>query len=396
MEKLEIKKYFQYCAKPAAHLVFLCALMIVIFLNSTAVRADDSTSYHRFVERLVNEGKIDFSIPGFHGADFPTAIIYALTRSEYSVHYNDIFFAIANVIMIYFAVTAIFKNQLESQSLKTAGIFASYLYVLGASEYTNALRGGHHTPLIFFALLGLNLLFRGSRWAWLPMGFSYIIRPFPVVFFPFFLYKRKLSQFFLSLIIPALYVFAQYVQRGEVMIGVHTTWTLQTLFSLKRFFLNIGYAFQNYFSFHGYSFINPLTVGDFAHVPPFITFLALAGVLWHKRYFQDRWFFTALVASSALGLFLPASFYHLDTWYLWSFNFTLMLLCLPVLLRAIKILPLVAASFGYHILYVFLAARGVYWSQKNFTLFLVFGIIFLISIFYTAINYKKDENIFRV
>ena len=104
--------------------------------------------------------------------------------------------------------------------------------------------------MIFFSLSGLYLLFKNSKWSFLPMGVSYIVRPFAIALFPLFLYKKKYKQLLLSLVIPALYVIAEYVQIGKVFIGVHSDLTVTNVFSIKRFFLNLVYAVQNYFSFH--------------------------------------------------------------------------------------------------------------------------------------------------
>src|SRR3989344_6700784 len=176
---------------PWAHVAFLTVLVALLFFNATLSPQDDSFSYQKFAETLVNNHRMDFSIPGFHGADFFTAIIYFFTRSSLSVLYLDILFAIISVPMIYLAVREIFRAQARDGLYETAGVFAAYIYVLSPIEYTNALRGGHHTVMIFFSLSGLYLLFKNSKWSFLPMGVSYIVRPFAIALFPLFLYKKK-------------------------------------------------------------------------------------------------------------------------------------------------------------------------------------------------------------
>lgn len=381
---------------PWTHIAFLTLLMVMLFWSATISPQDDSFLYQKFAETLVNEGRMDFSIPGFHGADFFTAVIYFFTRSPLSVIYLDIFFAIANIIMMFLAVREIFRNRFDGSLSTVFGVMAAYIYVLSPIEYTNALRGGHHTAMIFFALLGIYLLFKNSKWSFLPMGISYIIRPFPIALFLLFIYKKRFQQFLLGLIIPIVYVVAEYSQIGKVFIGVHSDLSLGNIFSIKRFFFNLVYAFQNYFSFHNYSFLNCLDPLDMVHLSPFIAVLALISIMFYKTFFNNKRFFITLASSGAIALILPALLYHLDMWYLWTLNFILILLSLPVIARWKKIIPIVTASFGFQFLYLFIATRVNYWARGGYVLFAVFIIIFAISVIYTLFNYKKNENSFSM
>ena len=374
-----------FIKKPSTHLIFLAILMLVLFCLSRFQPMDDNFYYLDFSKKLAS-GQFGFSIPGFHGADFLTAIIYLVSGSEYSVIILDLFFAFACIFMVYLAVAEIFKN-------KTAAIFAAYLYLLNPLDYTNVLRGGHHTPFIFFTLLGVYLLYKNSKWSWLAMGFSYIIRPFSIALAPLYWQQKKMKQFYFSLIIPAVYVGAEYLQIHRIIIGAHDSLTTGGLFSFQRLILNLGYAFQNYFSIHNFSFLHPLDLADMIHLSPLVTFLAVLAIIYPSRFLFEPRLFKSLVASSALALVIPASFYHLDMWYLWTFNFCLILLALPVIKALPKLVPIIVASFGFQFLYLYLASENSYWLAGNYILFYIFGIIFVTSVIYFLIINKKDENI---
>ncbi|OGY50288.1 MAG: hypothetical protein A3J65_04635 [Candidatus Buchananbacteria bacterium RIFCSPHIGHO2_02_FULL_45_11b] len=366
---------------PWSHLIFL-ALLLALFYGQTSFNLMAGGWYQLFVEKIVDEGQIDFSLPGFHGADFITLPIYYFFRSSRSTAILDIAAAFLNIFLIYLAVKEIFKN-------KKFGIFAAYLYLLNPFTYANAFRGDHHTPMITFTLLGLYLLFKNSKLAFFAFGLSYISRPFAVALFPLFIYRNKIRQFILSLSIPLIYVIAEYWQTGKIMIGEHPDFTPANLFSLKRFALNLIYAFQNYFSVHNYSFLNSVAPGDMIHLSPFISFLALIGILNYKKYFPDKKLFYSLLISAAIALFIPASFYHLDMWYLWVFNFLLILLALPVLVKFTKIIPLVALSFFFQFFYVYLTYRHIFWN--GYGIFLIPGAILIVSLIYLASQFLANR-----
>ncbi len=367
---------------PWTHLVFLACLLIFIYSQSTIVLMDDNVHYQAFTEKLA-KGQFDLSIPGFHGGDFLTLPVYLLTHSKASVAYSEMLSAILAIFTMYLAVKEIYGN-------KVWAVIAAYIFLLMPFDYALPLRGHHNVSIIFLATLGLYLLFKNSRFAWLVFGLSYITRPFTIALAPLFLYKKKFKQFFLSLIIPAVYVAAQYWQIGRIHLGVHENLTPGSLFSVNRFFLNLAYAFQNYFSIHNYSFLNCLGSYDMIHLSPFITFLALLGFLYQKRYFSDRRLFFALLASAAIALAIPASFFHLDMGYLLVFNLCLIFLALPVITSHWLLPPIVTASFFFQFLYAFLSYQNEYWY--NYSLFVVPVCIFIISLIYAFILRNKSNN----
>lgn len=370
--------------RPWLHLVFLACLLIFVYSQSTIVLMDDNVFYQKFTEKLANEGQFDFSLPGFHGGDFLTVPIYWLTHSPYSVAYLEMLLAVLSIFVIYLAAKEIYQN-------KAWGVIAAYIYLLCPFEYANPLRGHHHASMIFLTALGVYLLLKNNRFAWLAFGISYIIRPFAVALAPLFLYQRKLKQFFLSLAIPAVYVAVEYWQIGKVQIGVHENFTPNNLFSIQRLFMNLAYAFQNYFSIHSYSFLNCLGSYDLAHLSPFITFLALLSALYYKKRFTNRRLFFALVFSAAIALVLPAALVHLDMWYLWVFNFCLIILALPALGSHRLFPPIVAASFFFQFFYAYLSYRDVYWH--NYAVFAVPILIFIASLIYAFMSKPKKEEI---
>ena len=105
---MKVKKIIKNLIKnPWAHLFFLSLLLILLYSQSSIYLMDDAHSYQSFTVKLVDEGKVDLSIPGFHGGDFLTAPIYFITHSPNSVAILDIIAAILIIFLIYLVVKEI-------------------------------------------------------------------------------------------------------------------------------------------------------------------------------------------------------------------------------------------------------------------------------------------------
>lgn len=380
MNKDKAKKII---CKPWTHIIFLFLLMSFVFLNTRVSPQDDGFLYQEFAKKLA-QGKIDFSIPGFHGADFFGAIIFLVTGSHLSIYFFDIICALLLIPLIYLAVKEIFQDKL-------LGVMAAYLYLLMPFDYFNAFRGGHQTAFFLFFVLALYLLFKNSKLTFLVYGFSLITKPFSIALLPFFIYKKKMKQFFLSLIIPITYIFFQFQQTGKLMIGVHPNLTTTNLFDLKRLFPNLIYAFQNYFSIHNFSPLNNLYLMDMVHISPLITVLAMFLIFYPKKYLISRSLYITLLSSLFIALLIPASFHSLNMWYLLVFNFILVLLALKALVYYKRLIPLVVFSFSFQFFYNYLSAKGSYFN--NYVSFIIPLIIFLISLVF-VFNYRQNEDSF--
>lgn len=373
-------------SKPTNHLIFLTLILIVVFSFWSPHQTDDGGVYQAFVEKIVNEGKIDLAIPGFHGADFLAVPIYFVSGSSYAIYWLDILAALVALWLIYGLVKKIYQNA-------WFGVVAAYIYVLMPFEVFNALRGGHQTTFFAMSLLAIYFLLKNKSWSWIIFGFSLIIRPFSIALAPFYLYQKKYQQLALSFIIPIIYITAQYLQIGRVIIGQHPELTTQKLFSLERFFLNIVYSIQNYFSIHNFSPLNPLYKMDMVHVSPFVTFFVVISVAYYKNFFIDKKIFKALVSSAVIAFLLPCSFYRVDLWYFGMFNLILVLLCLPAAFEFKKIWPLAVFTFAFQFFYFYLSYSYLFvWPL---VVFLIPLAILIISVVYSLdilplIKSKKD------
>ena len=220
-------KFNQLLASPKIHLLFLMSLLLITFSFWQPQQMDDGSNYQAFVEKIVDYGEIDFSIPGFHGGDFITVIVYLITGSHFSVYLVDILAALLIIPFIYLVVKQIYKQEFMA-------IIAAYLSVLMPFQFFNALRGGHITLHLFFVLLSLYLLFKNKKYSWIILGISYTIYPFSIVLIPFYIYKKEIKQLFLSFIIPAFYLAVQFLQIGKIMMGQHANLSPFKLFKCAR------------------------------------------------------------------------------------------------------------------------------------------------------------------
>jgi hypothetical protein len=334
---------------------------------------DDGFLYQKFAEILVKEHRLDMSIPGFHGPSLFAALIYWLTGSSYSINYFEIIAALLTIIFIYLASKEIFQSQL-------AGIMASYLYVLTPLHYFTAFRGFIWASFLFFIVLTLYLLYKKPQLSFLALGLALITKPFAICLLPFFIYKRKVKQFLLALIFPAVYLAVQFSQIGRILIGAHQDLTAGQLFDPSRFIPNLFYAFQNYFSIHNYSPLQPLHFMDMIHLSPFISFLALLAIFYPRKYFYDLKLYYTLIVFAFFSLLIPASFHHLDMYYLTTFNLALILLALLPLVEYEKIWPVVVVSFAFQFFYTYLSYREAFWESP--IIFLIPLIIFFICLIY--------------
>lgn len=368
--------------KPAFHLALLLALLTIVFLNTRISQMDDGFLYQRFAETLVKEQRLDMSIPGFHGPSFFAALIYWLTGSSYSINYFEIITALLTIIFIYLAAKEMFRSQL-------LGILASYLYVLAPLHYFPAFRGFIWASFLFFIVLTFYLLYKKPRFSFLPLGLALITKPFAICLLPFFIYKRKFKQFLLALIFPALYLAIQISQIQRVMIGAHQDLTASQLFNLRRFIPNLFYAFQNYFSIHNYSPFQPLHYMDMIHLSPFVSFLALLAILYPKKYFRDLKLYYTLITFALFSLIIPASFHHLDMYYLTIFNLSLIFLALLPLTEHERLWPLAVISYAFQFFYTYLSYRGTFWDSP---------VIFLIPLttFFICLIYNFRSKILKL
>jgi hypothetical protein len=349
---------------PWAHVVFLMLVMTMAFSFSNFSASEDFHLYQPFAEKIVTEGTVDFTIPGFHGASFIAALVFAVTGSKFAIIWVNVILSVLTIPLMFLALREIFQD-------KMAGILGAYIYLLMPFIYLSSLRGFTQASAFFFMVLALWLLFKPSKWSWLPLSISYVIKPFGIALAPLYLYKKEWRQLLLSFIIPVIYAGASLLATGGLFLGVHSDINVHNLIDPPRFLPNIVYAFQNYFSLHNFSPINETYTLDLVHVSSFISFFALFGIIYFKKYFQGREnFFLYILATAMFALFLPAAFTHLDMYYLQTFNLVLIILAIPVLLSHKLFWPVAAFSFSFQFFYFYL--------QYERFLVLVISVLYLI------------------
>ena len=386
---MKLKKMIRNLIKnPWFYLSTMMLLMALLFIFGNITPLDDAFLYQSFAEKIVNQGEIDLSIAGFHGADFFVAIIYFFTHSSFSVYYLDIILAILSIPLFFLVFKKIFNNAL-------LGLLVCFWYMMSPHIYTNAFRGGHQTSFLFFTLLGLFFLFYKPKYSFI-FGISYIIKPFSIALAPIFLYKKQYKQLLLSFIFPITYMITQYFQIGRLIIGSHSDLAVGILFSFKRFVLNIVYAFQNYFSIHGFSPINNVYFDDMIRISPLITFFAIFAIFYHKQFFKNTKFYWFVLLSTTIGFVIPTSFFRFDYNYYLIFDLTLVLLSLPPIIKYYKFLPLIVFSLFFQFFYSFLANPTYFSSiESKIILFFIPVYILIISLFFVYYKVKHHKNIYE-
>ncbi|MFA6428760.1 MAG: hypothetical protein WCW02_04460 [Candidatus Buchananbacteria bacterium] len=364
-------------SKPGFHLVFLMVwfLLLAIIANYSGVN-----SYQEFINTLAN-GKINFSIPGFHGVDFLSFPIYLASGSQITPNIVDAILAILAIPFFYLVGRELFKT-------KQAGIFLAYGYALMPLQWLDFLRGEHQASFIFFFIFGLWLLLIKSGWSWLALGCSYVIKPYAIFIFPIFVYKKQLRQFLLSLIIPVIYLTVQVGQTGSVMIGAHPDKTISSLFNIHRMIFNLVYAIQNIFSVHNFSPFSSVYLTDMSNVSVIIIISAIIGLFCYQDFFVSQYWFKELtisiIFSLLLGFVVPVTFEYLDMYRLVVFYIMINVLAIPVLVsnKFKFFVPLIVGLSGFQFLYSYMAYRHIFGTDGSLIFLGGWLVILIFSVFY--------------
>jgi len=363
-------------SQPKNHLVFLVLLLLAVFSQTNIYPMDDQYYYQKFITTLVDQHKIDLSIPGYHGSALLAAPIYLITHSDYAINFLEIIAVLATLPLIYLTVKKLYQDQ-------TAGVMAAYIYAAMPFITFTPFRGWTWASTIFFALLTIYLLLKDSRWSWLALSLGIIIKPFVITVLPFFIFKKKLPQFFFGLIIPVIYFLLQINQAGRVVIGVHPDWAAQNFFNLKNIISNLFITFQSYFSIHNFTPLHTTYAMDMIHFTPFLSGLTIIGIFYWQKYFTSKKIFLTLLAFLAVAYLLPASFSYYDRYYFTIFDLAIIIFAVKILPAYIKILPIIAGSFIYQFYYFYLSYQAQFWPQHQLVIFIIPFFIFVVAIAYS-------------
>ena len=343
---------------PAFHwvvLAMLSACISTLHWSLTPFLAGDHVHYQKFIERLA-AGHLDFSVPGFHGADILAVPFYWLFRSPEAQMQATLFSSVLLPFVAYCAGIALFGSR--RAGLFLSAIIAMMPFVTGIGFF------GFTAPTLFlYLLLSVSLAKSRPTLAGLFLGLAILTKPFAIAFLPLLFVlspKEKFSRrygMFLAILLPAVYVIAQFAVTGHVHIGVHPNMnSLSVWTNPGKTVLNLAHAVQILFSIHNYYFPNPAgtTPGNLMQTTPVLMFLGIFGLLAYREFYQKRALPLSLFAAFAIGVGLNAMIDHIDHNYMITGVFALVLAALPVLLRYPLWFPIVIVTLNFQWLYFYL------------------------------------------
>lgn len=344
--------------RPLKHIVPLSLIVALSLSSATIHPMDDHGNYRRFIETLAT-GQIDFSIPGFHGASFLALPIYLVTQSPLTNIYFQILCALFLVPMGYFAVSALLRD-------KVSGILFAYILSMSPFFFFLVFRGFTFASFTLMVFAAIYLYSRQSRFTWFPLGMSFITKPFSIALAPLMLLwpeskpSRSLRspwvQLGFALIIPLVYIVAEYAQIGRIIVGSHVEIDQSSVFTSGRVFLNIAHGIQMLFSVHNYYFPNPAMTGpgNLVHSSPILMFLGVFALLYPKMFFSNMRFAWGMRLSVITAYMLVALLDHMDHFYMQMTVILLLVSSLATLRKFPLLIPLVLATLHFQWLYAYL------------------------------------------
>ena len=341
-----------------SYIALLTLVTVIAFVSATPFPQDDHFFFQQFIETLAT-GKLDLSIPGFHGMNILAVPWYLISGSPIAQIEFQMFSGMILPLFAFLAGWKLFKSLWY-------GIVLATIIVLMPFHSFGSLRGwmvATYNCLVFLTIYGAA---KGARWTWFTWGFSIISLPFSVALLPLLLYLTPSSKkawwwryrhIGYGLLIPVIYVLLQYMQVGHINVGVHQEFDQSNVWSGPgRIFLNAAHSLQIMFSVHNYYFIEPARTGhgNMMHTTPILIFLGLYALLQPKQFFKDRMFPLALLLGALIGIGLNIGLDHMDDFYMQTGVFFIILAALPVLKKYPLWIPFVLATLHFQWLYFFL------------------------------------------
>ncbi len=364
----------RFFSSPLLHLLLITGVIGLIFSRTNILPQDDNGHYQQFIETLA-AGTLDLSIPGFHGASILAVPLYLITHSPLTNVWFQMFCAILIPAAGYWASRGILRDRMES-------IFFAYALALMPFLFFPAFRGFTFASFTLFLLLTLGLRTRGSAWAFLPWSISLLIKPFSIALLPlFFLWdskgkkKRFLSrgqwQFLLAMLLPALYITAEYLQIGRIIVGAHADIDQTNVFLWQRLPLNALHGIQMLFSVHNFYFPDAAKTGfgNLTHSSPVLMLLGCFSFLYPKGLWKDERLARVLGLSCLLAFIIAAALDHMDHFYMETAVILLTLAGIPMIMKYRLLIPLVLITFQFQFFYLYLMWMDVYFP--DFSLFLI-------------------------
>jgi Gpi18-like mannosyltransferase len=349
----------------------LMTMFAVSFLYALPNPQDDHFLYQRFIESLA-QGRLDLSIPGFHGSDLFGFVAYLFTGSPLAQIHGLIFLSILLPLIAYLAGKALYGSEWHGIVLATIIALMPFISFV-------CLRGWTGPGYWFLMLLTIFLAAHRSRWAGISWGLAVLTKPFAVVLAPLLLIFapttktpwKRYGPILMGVSIVLLYLFVQYMQAGRIIVGAHAEIDHTTLWQGPgRFLVNLAHSLQILFSVHNYYFPAPgLTgPGNMLHTTPVLIFLGLFGLLSSSPFYKSRALRTALLVGAITGIAMNALLDHMDHFYMEASVLLLILAALPVLRSHLLWIPLVLATLHFQWLYFYLDNGAVFSLSLSFFL----------------------------
>lgn len=335
----------------------LMGAMALGIFSATPFPQDDHFSYQEFIEALAR-GRLDLSIPGFHGSDVFAVPWYMLSHSP--IAQIDVLrvWALALPLIAYAAGVRLFRER--SDGVLLASIVAMMPFVSFV-----VLRGWTGPAYWGLMLLAVAAAASGSILVAVPWGLAMLTKPFAIALAPllFVLLRRRRQMrtcvvvFSGALLLCAAYAAVQYLQAGRIFVGAHVDVDVFSAFhGGRRFLLNAAHALQILFSVHNYYFPDPGKTGpgNLLHTTPVLMFLGLYALGRSREFFRDPSVPFALGLGAVVGLGLNALLDHMDHFYMEAAVLLLILAALPLLRKQLLWVILALATLHFQWWYFFL------------------------------------------
>lgn len=352
------------------YIALLTAVMVFVFVKATPSPQDDFANYQRFIEAL-GAGKLDLTIPGFHGTDVFGFVVYVFTRSPIAQIDGLVIAAFFLPLLGFLAGSALLRSTWHGIVLATIVTLMPFISFV-------CLRGWTGPGYWFWMLLTIFLAAERSKWTGIPWALAILTKPFSIILLPLIFVlntpvthpsttlrtKRATSPLLWTLVIAGgivlAYICIQYAQAGRLFVGTHVDVTAGSIIqSPKRIAMNLAHSLQILFSVHNYYFPNPALTGpgNLMHTSPVLIFLGLFGLLAPKNYWADLRIPIALLSGAALGILMNALLDHMDHFYMEASILLLILAALPVLKKHPLWIPIALATMHFQWLYFYLQFR---------------------------------------
>lgn len=391
---------------PYAYLALLTAATAYVFYGATPSPADDHFLYQAFIESLA-AGKLDLTIPGFHGTDMFGLVIFWITNSPLAQIYGLMIPALLLPLMGFLAGRALFKSTMHGillASIVTMMPFISFVL----------LRGWTGPGYWFWMLLTVWLAAKKSPFTGIPWALAILTKPFAIILLPLIIVQmidikqqwwkhpfkwlkevQKARSFFwipvvTALVIVDVYLVAQYLQAERIFVGAHADMTASSIIqSPLRIVLNLAHSLQIIFSVHNYYYPVPALTGpgNLMHTSPVIIFLGLFGAFAWKNYWKNIRMPLALAGGAALGIVMNALLDHMDHFYMEASVFLMTLAALPVLMKHRIWIPIALATLHFQWFYFYLQNREGYGLGWRF--FLIPALVDVCFGLWIALNRRK-------